>query len=88
MIVIERKGAIEAIGASKDLLAKTWGKQIVSGLGYGLIGFLLTIPAIMIVVSQLAPSPRASGMRAASTCERLRARSPCWRFSTWSRSAS
>ena len=50
LIVIERKGAIEAIGASKDLLGKTWGKQIVSGLGYGLIGFLLTVPAIVIVL--------------------------------------
>ncbi len=50
LIVIERKGAIEAIGASKDLLARTWGKQIVSGLGYGLIGFLLTIPAIVVIV--------------------------------------
>jgi hypothetical protein len=49
LIVIERKNAIDAIGASKDLLAKTWGKQIVSGLGYGLIGFLLTIPAIVVI---------------------------------------
>jgi hypothetical protein len=50
LIVIERKGAIEAVGASKDLLGKTWGKQIVSGLGYGLIGFLLTVPAVVIVL--------------------------------------
>ena len=50
IIVIERKGALEAIGDSKDLLAKTWGKQIVSGLGYGLIGFLLTIPAIAVLI--------------------------------------
>jgi len=50
LIVVERKGAIEAIGASKGLLGKTWGKQIVSGLGYGLIGFLLTVPAIVIVL--------------------------------------
>jgi hypothetical protein len=53
LIVIERKGAIEAIGESKDLLGKTWGKQIVSGLGYGLIGFLLTVPAIVIVLVAL-----------------------------------
>lgn len=49
LIVIERKGALEAVGESKDLLAKTWGKQIVSGLGYGLIGFLLTLPAFAII---------------------------------------
>ena len=51
IIVVERKGALEAVGGSKDLLARTWGKQIVSGLGYGLIGFLLTVPAIAIIVA-------------------------------------
>lgn len=51
IIVVERKGALEAVGGSKDLLARTWGKQLVSGLGYGLIGFLLTIPAVAIIVA-------------------------------------
>jgi hypothetical protein len=51
IIVIERKGALEAVGDSKDLLAKTWGKQLISGLGYGLIGFLLTIPAIAVLIA-------------------------------------
>ncbi|MFO1415175.1 MAG: DUF6159 family protein [Burkholderiales bacterium] len=49
IIVVDRKGAVDAIGESKDLLARTWGKQIVSGLGYGLIGFLLTVPAIAVI---------------------------------------
>lgn len=49
LIVIERRGALEAIGESKDLLAKTWGKQIVSGLGFGLIGLLLVIPALVVI---------------------------------------
>jgi hypothetical protein len=51
IIVVERKGALESVQSSKDLLAKTWGKQIVSGLGYGLIGFLLTIPAIAVLIA-------------------------------------
>ena len=51
IIVIERKGALASVESSKDLLAKTWGKQIVSGLGYGLIGFLLTIPAIAVLIA-------------------------------------
>jgi len=54
IIVVERKGALEAVGDSKDLLARTWGKQIVSGLGFGLLGFLLTIPAIAIIVAAIA----------------------------------
>jgi hypothetical protein len=53
MIVIERKGAMDSIGASKDLLAKTWGKQLVSGLGYGLIGFLLTVPAVIVIIAAI-----------------------------------
>jgi len=50
IVVIERKGTFDAIGDSKDLLARTWGKQIVSALGYGLIGFLLGIPAYAVIV--------------------------------------
>jgi hypothetical protein len=48
MIVIERKGAIQAISDSTAMVKKTWGQQVVSGVGYGLIGFLLTLPAIVI----------------------------------------
>jgi len=50
IIVIERKGALESVSDSKELLAKTWGQQIISGVGYGLIGFLLTLPGIVILV--------------------------------------
>lgn len=48
LIVIERKGAIESISDSTAMVRKTWGQQVVSGVGYGLIGFLLTLPAIVI----------------------------------------
>ncbi|MET0917964.1 MAG: DUF6159 family protein, partial [Burkholderiales bacterium] len=51
IIVVERKGVFDAIGDSKDLLRETWGQQIVSGLGYGLIGFLLSLPGIVILVA-------------------------------------
>ena len=49
VIVIERRGAFDAIGESRDLLRKTWGQQIVSGLGYGVIGFLLSLPGLVII---------------------------------------
>jgi hypothetical protein len=51
IIVVERKGALDAVGDSKDLLRRTWGQQIVSGLGYGLIGFLLSLPGLVILVA-------------------------------------
>ena len=50
-IVVERKGAFGAIGASRDLLVKTWGQQLVSNVSYGLIGFFLTLPAIVLLVA-------------------------------------
>lgn len=50
MIVIERKGALEAISDSTAMVRQTWGQQVVSGVGYSLIGFLLTLPAIVIGV--------------------------------------
>lgn len=62
MIVIERKGALEAVSDSKDLFGKTWGEQVASGVGYGLIGLLLAIPGI--VIAALAMSLLAfSGFR-------------------------
>ena len=50
LIVIERKGAIESISESAGMVKKTWGEQAVSSLGYGLIGFLLCIPAFFLGV--------------------------------------
>ena len=53
ILVIERRGAIESIGESKDLLGKTWGQQILSGVAYGLIGFLLALPGVVVLVASL-----------------------------------
>lgn len=53
IIVVERKGAMEAVAASKDLLARTWGKQVASGLGYGLIGFVLMLPGLIAVFAAI-----------------------------------
>ncbi len=61
IIVVERRGAWEAVGASKDLLAKTWGQQIVSGLGYGLIGFLLTLPGVALLIATLVGAGAMQG---------------------------
>lgn len=65
IVVIERKGAIEAIGESKDLLARTWGQQIISGVAYGLIGFLLTLPGIVVLVIGTAGLAASHGPAAA-----------------------
>ena len=53
LIVIERKGALEAISDSKAMVRKTWGEQVASGVGYSLVGFLLVLPAFIIGVAVL-----------------------------------
>ena len=65
-IIIERKGAFEAVSGSKELLAKTWGKQLISGLGYGVIGFLLVIPALVVFVVAVIVVAVSHGQHVAS----------------------
>ncbi|HVF64818.1 MAG TPA: DUF6159 family protein [Casimicrobiaceae bacterium] len=48
MIVIERKGALEALSDSKDLFVNTWGKEVAGELSYGVVGFLLSIPGVAV----------------------------------------
>ena len=48
MIVLEGKGVRDAFNSSKGLFVKTWGENITSGLGVGLIGFLLVILAFAV----------------------------------------
>ncbi len=64
IMVVERKGAFESIGDSKDLLARTWGQQIVSALGYGLIGFLLGIPAYFVIIASIVAGVGAHSLAA------------------------
>lgn len=64
VLVIERKGALDAVGESKDLLVKTWGQQIASAVGYGLIGFLLSIPAYIVVVFAIVTGAAAHSFAA------------------------
>ena len=48
MIVLEDKGVRDAFNSSKGLFMKTWGENITSGLGVGLIGFLLVLVAFAV----------------------------------------
>jgi hypothetical protein len=48
MIVLEDKGVRDAFNSSKSLFTKTWGENITSGLGVGLIGFLLVLVAFAV----------------------------------------
>jgi hypothetical protein len=54
VIVIERLGPVAAIGRSTRLLKETWGEQIVSNLGFGLINLLIAIPGVLLLGGGIA----------------------------------
>ncbi|MDB5172500.1 MAG: putative rane protein [Phycisphaerales bacterium] len=51
VLVVERKGPFLAIKESGQLLRKTWGEQIVGNFSFGIVFFLLGIPALLLVVA-------------------------------------
>ncbi len=50
ILVVENKGPIAALQDSTALLKKTWGEQLVSNFSFGMIFFLLAIPAIGLII--------------------------------------
>lgn len=50
MLVVEKVGPITALKESTRLLKKTWGEQLIGNFSFGLVFFVLMIPAILLVV--------------------------------------
>lgn len=50
ILVVERKGPVDAFKESARLLKKTWGQQLIGNFSFGLIFFLLAIPGIGLLV--------------------------------------
>ncbi len=50
VLVIEGKGPIAALQESTALLRKTWGEQLIGNFSFGLVFFLLAIPAGLFLV--------------------------------------
>ncbi|MDW3217480.1 MAG: DUF6159 family protein [Acidimicrobiales bacterium] len=48
-IVIDEQGAIDGLKTSGRLLRETWGENIAARVGFGLLTFLLLLPAIAVV---------------------------------------
>jgi Family of unknown function (DUF6159) len=51
VVVIEGAGTIEGIKGSSALVKRTWGEQVTANVGFGLLGFALTAPAIALAVA-------------------------------------
>jgi hypothetical protein len=50
ILVVENKGPFAALQESAGLVKKTWGQQLVGNFSFGLIFFLMAIPAVVVVV--------------------------------------
>jgi hypothetical protein len=50
VLVVENKGPFAALQESAGLVKKTWGKQVMGGFGFGLIFFLLALPALAVIL--------------------------------------
>lgn len=58
-IVVDDLGAIEALKRSSSLLRTTWGENLAARVGFGLLGFVLVIPAVIIEVIAIASGATA-----------------------------
>lgn len=53
ILVVENKSPITALRESTALVKKTWGEQLAGNLGFGVIFFLLALPAVAAIVLSL-----------------------------------
>jgi hypothetical protein len=49
ILVLEDLGVGDALRRSKDLFKKTWGENVIGQFGLGAVGFLLTIPGLLLI---------------------------------------
>ena len=54
ILVVEKKGPIEAVKDSGRLLRKTWGEQLIGNFGFGMVFFVLSLPAVLLVLLGIA----------------------------------
>jgi len=48
-VIIDELGAIDGLKRSGSLLKQTWGENIAAQVGFGLLGMLLIIPAVILI---------------------------------------
>ncbi len=49
-VVIDEMGAVDGLKRSASLLRQTWGENLIARVGFGLLGFVLVIPAVIVAV--------------------------------------
>jgi hypothetical protein len=53
-LILEGKGIGDALKSSKSTFTKTWGENITSGLGIGIIAFFIGIPIVLLTIGLTA----------------------------------
>ena len=54
ILVNERKGPMEAFQESARLIKKTWGEELIGGFSFGIIFFVLSLPAVLLIAGGVA----------------------------------
>lgn len=49
ILVLEDLGVGDALKRSKDLFKKTWGENVIGQFGLGFVGFLLSVPGVLLI---------------------------------------
>jgi hypothetical protein len=49
VLVVEGLGPVDAVKRSSSILKQTWGETATGSVGLGAIGFLLCVPALLII---------------------------------------
>lgn len=62
ILVIEKKDPVTALRESTSLLKKTWGQQLIGNFSFGLVFFLLGVPAIVFLVLGFATGSGAGAV--------------------------
>jgi hypothetical protein len=62
VIVIEGLGVGAAVKRSSALFKQTWGENVAARVGFGLLGFLLALPALLVVVVGFAAGTIGAGI--------------------------
>ncbi len=60
--VIEDIGVVAAVKRSGALFKQTWGENVTARVGFGLVGFLLALPALLFVVAGFALGSIGAGI--------------------------
>ncbi len=59
VFVVEDVGVRDAVSRSATLFKRTWGENVAAQVGFGLLGFLVSLPFILLAVGAMASGSQA-----------------------------